>query len=62
MAFPRRLTRTSRKGEGIKFYGNKDGKAVISPCRIKPAAERRTRNSTSGFAPGACWNTGTPVP
>jgi nitrate reductase NapA len=50
-----------KKGEGVKFYGHKDGKAVIFALPYQPAAEAPTRTTTCGCAPAACWSTGTPA-
>ena len=51
-----------KAGEGVKFYGHKDGRAVIFALPYEPAAGgARTRNTTCGCAPAACSSTGTPA-
>jgi nitrate reductase NapA len=50
-----------KKGEGVKFYGHKDGKAVIFALPYQPAAEMPDAEYDCGCAPGACWSTGTPA-
>jgi nitrate reductase NapA len=50
-----------KPGEGVKFYGHKDGKAVILACPTSRPPKSRTRNTTSGWSPAACWSTGIPV-
>ena len=50
-----------KKGEGVKFYGHTDGKAVIFALPYQTRPRCRTRSSTCGCAPAACWNTGTPA-
>jgi nitrate reductase NapA len=49
-----------KKGEGVRFYGNPDGKANIFALPYQPPPRCPTRSSTSGCAPAACWSTGTP--
>jgi nitrate reductase NapA len=51
-----------KKGEGVKFYGHKDGKAVDLRAAL-PARRREPDKPTTtcGCAPAACWSTGTPA-
>ena len=50
-------------GEGVRFYGHKDGRARIFALPFEPAAESPdTDYPRSGCRPAACWNTGTPAP
>jgi nitrate reductase NapA len=51
-----------KKGEGVKFYGHKDGKAIIFALPYQPPPKCRTRNSTCGCPPVAFSSTGTPAP
>jgi nitrate reductase NapA len=50
-----------KAGEGCVLR-QPDGKAVIFALPYEPAAEARTRSSTCGCPPAACWSTGTPAP
>ena len=50
------------KGSGLQFYGNPDKKADIIARALRAAGrDRRTRSSTSGWSPAACWSTGIPA-
>ena len=51
-----------RESGGGALYGKPDGKAVIFALPYEPAAEARTKSTTCGSPPVACWSTGTPAP
>jgi predicted molibdopterin-dependent oxidoreductase YjgC len=51
-----------KKGEGVKFYGNKDGKAVIFALPYQPAAESPDKEYDLWLCTGRVlehWHTGT---
>ncbi|MFQ7388342.1 MAG: hypothetical protein ACLRP3_04795 [Escherichia sp.] len=50
-----------KAGEGYKFYGKPDGKAVIFALPFEPAAKRRMKKATCGSLPDASWSTGIPA-
>ncbi len=50
-----------KAGEGYKFYGKPDGKAVIFALPFEPAAEAPDESTTCGSLPDAFWSTGTPA-
>ena len=63
MALPRRLRPYVKAGEGVKFYGHKDGKAVIFALPYQDPPEKPDAEFDLWLSPpAACWNTGTPAP
>jgi len=46
-----------KAGEGFRFYGHPDGKAVIYSLPYEKAAEEPDKE----FPPAACWSTGIPA-
>jgi nitrate reductase NapA len=50
-----------KAGEGVKFYGYKDNKAIIFALPYQARPRCRTPSTTCGCAPAACWSTGTPA-
>jgi nitrate reductase NapA len=61
VALPRGLRPVREEGRGREVLRHPDGKAKIFALPYQPAAEPRTRNTTCGCAPAACWSTGTPA-
>jgi nitrate reductase NapA len=49
------------KGRGRQVLRHKDGKAVIFALPYQPPPRCRTRTTTCGCAPAACWSTGIPA-
>ena len=50
-----------KPGEGVRFYGRPDGRAVILACPTSRRRNPRTRNTISGWSLAGCWNTGIPA-
>ena len=50
-----------KAGEGYKFYGKPDGKAVIFALRSNLRRKRRMKSTTCGSLPDASWSTGIPA-
>ena len=50
-----------KPGQGIRFYGRPDGRAVILTAPYNRRRRVRTSSLLSGWSPGVCWNIGTPV-
>jgi nitrate reductase NapA len=51
-----------KKGEGVKFYGHKDGKAVIFRAALPAAAESPDKEFDLWLCPPvACLSTGIPA-
>jgi nitrate reductase NapA len=61
VALPRGLRPLRQGRRGREVLRHKDGKAVIFALPYQ-APRARTRSSTCGCAPAACWSTGTPAP
>ena len=61
MALPRRLRPYVKKGEGVKFYGHKDGKAVIFALPYQDPAEKPDAEFDMWLCTGRVlehWHTG----
>lgn len=50
-----------KAGEGYKFYGKPDGKAVIFALPFEPAAEAPDEEYDLWLSTGRVWSTGTPA-